>query len=185
MALGASETADARRGQRILVYGASGSMRHRGRAAGQALRRPRHRGVQHEERRARALARGRRGRSTTCRRTSRRTARRTTSSSTRSASTRSGAAGARWSRAASTSRPTRVPGQRRPAGLAAHDGSATRRWCSTLPKLLEGGRPLPEGAHRGGRVPGGHRSDAIRSRTWSRRPGTSRRGRRPETSSSP
>ena len=36
--------------------------RHGGGAAGQALRRPRHRRVQHEERRARAVARSRRGR---------------------------------------------------------------------------------------------------------------------------
>ncbi len=64
-------------------------------AAGQALRRRRHSGVQHEERRARAIARSRPRSSTTRRRTSRRTARRTTSSSTRSASTRSGAAGVR------------------------------------------------------------------------------------------
>ena len=69
--------------------------RNGSRAAGQALRRSRHRGLQHEERRARALARRRRGRSTTCGRTSPRTARRTTSCSTRSASTRSGGRGDR------------------------------------------------------------------------------------------
>ena len=69
--------------------------RHGGRAARQALRRPRHRGVRHQERRARAIARRRRGRRLHCGRTSRRTARRTTSSSTPSASTRSGGAEAR------------------------------------------------------------------------------------------
>ena len=70
--------------------------RHRRRAAGQALRRRRHRGLQHEERRAACASLGAdRGRSTTRRRTSRRTARPTTSSSTPSASTRSGGAGAR------------------------------------------------------------------------------------------
>ena len=83
------------KGRSILVYGASGSIGTAAVQLAKALRRRRHGGVQHEERRARALARSRRGRSTTRRRTSRRTARRTTSSSTRSASTRSGAAGAR------------------------------------------------------------------------------------------
>ena len=69
--------------------------RHRRGAAGPALRGGRDRGRGHEERRARPLARRRRGDRPPAARTSRRTARPTTSSSTLSASTRSGAPGAR------------------------------------------------------------------------------------------
>ena len=69
--------------------------RHCSGAAGQALRRPRHRRLQHEERRARADRSEPTRSSTTCKRTSRRTARPTTSSSTLSTSTRSGGVDAR------------------------------------------------------------------------------------------
>ncbi len=94
------------RGRRILDLRRVGSHRNGGGAAGEALRRPRHRRVQHEERRARALARGRRGRRLPPGglHEERQDVRRR--SSTRSASTRSGAVDFRSSRAGSTSRPT-------------------------------------------------------------------------------
>ena len=83
-----------------------GLVRNRGRAAGQLPRRPRHGGVQHEERRARALARRRRGDRLRARglHEERRDVRRR--SSTRSGSTRSSARAARSCQAGSTSRPT-------------------------------------------------------------------------------
>ena len=132
--------------------------RDRGGPARQAARRPRDRRLRHEPRRARPVARRRRGRRLSARRTSRRAARPTTRSSTPSASTRSGGAAARSSRAGSTSRPT--------AG-----GSCSRRSPSVATRVRRqqagqdrdrasepGGRPVPQGAHRGGRVPGGRRS---------------------------
>ena len=52
-----------------------------------------------------------------------------------------------------------------------------------IPRVHEGGCPLPQGADRGGELPGGHRPVATRWSRWSRRRSTSRRGRRPATSS--
>ena len=84
--------------------------------------------------------------STTCRRTSRRTARPTTSSWTRWESTPSCAAGARSSRAGSSSRPTAYE----PRPRAVRPDRSASRWCSRFPsstkkdvllvkELIEGG----------------------------------------------
>ena len=58
---GVPEDGRLQQGRRILVYGAIRIDRHGGGAAGRRLRRRRHRRVQHEEPRARALARRRAG----------------------------------------------------------------------------------------------------------------------------
>ena len=61
IALSCLRKADLREGRSIVVYGASGSVGTAAVQLAQALRGSRHRRVQHEERRARALARRRRG----------------------------------------------------------------------------------------------------------------------------
>ena len=61
LALACLRKADLRKGQEHPRLRRLRIDRHRGGAAGQALRRPRHGRLQHEERRARALARRRRG----------------------------------------------------------------------------------------------------------------------------
>ena len=58
-----------------------------------------------------------------------------------------------------------------------------KRVTLPIPKYTKEDVLFLKRAHRGREVPRGDRPDAIRSRTWSRRRGTSRRGRRPATSS--
>ena len=119
---------------------------------------PRHGRVQHEERRARAVARRRRGRRLHCRRTSRTAARRTTSSSTPSASTS-------FRRCRRSLRPGGVfletdlgsmlhfPLARLATRSSAEAGGAR------VHEVPEGGRSAAEVAHRERGVPAGPRSD--------------------------
>ena len=137
--------------------------RHGGGAAREALRRPRHRRLQHEERRARALARRRRGDRLPegGLHEERRDLRRR--SSTRSASTRSGAARAR-SKPGGYYLPT--DGFRNVFLWLPHKKFGERKVVFELPRFRKDDVALLEEPHRGGGVPAG------------RRPRLSARGRR-------
>ncbi len=156
--------------------------RHRRGAAGQALRGGRHRCRRHEERRARPLARRRRG-------------------------DRSPAGGLHEERHDLRRRLRRcrqafVPAVQRLAEAGRdHDRDRPRLHLARAaarpgdpvdrrqavddpdPEVHEGEHPPAQGARRGGALPAGDRPHLPRWRTWSKRPATSRRARRPGTSS--